>query len=274
MGHAGHGAANVTLGIPRLREIIMTASTKPKTPLMHLPLRDSVDTDEVDQFCKASNRLTLSQVVEKVTVTEELVVDRNDGRAKHFLARITFYDLKECKEAYVVKAKDIERALTGAFAAQFRKEITGELKKIAAQWKTLLADIDQAQTVREVATGDGGDDDEMGDAPPRRDDDDSDAGDAGADEAKRARQSKQIATYDDDDDSSEDEEVEREQPEAADGDAAADGEKEAPLTGEDAFMEKLGGIATSFSYDKNSSECRFELMVGSYLLSLLFFCDD
>ena len=31
---AGHGGANVTLGIPRLREVIMTASKKLKTPTM------------------------------------------------------------------------------------------------------------------------------------------------------------------------------------------------------------------------------------------------
>lgn len=33
------GAANVTLGIPRLREILMTAAAKIKTPVMTLPLR-------------------------------------------------------------------------------------------------------------------------------------------------------------------------------------------------------------------------------------------
>ena len=36
---AGVGAKNVTLGIPRLREIIMTASSKIKTPFMELPLK-------------------------------------------------------------------------------------------------------------------------------------------------------------------------------------------------------------------------------------------
>jgi hypothetical protein len=35
---AGHGAANVTLGIPRLREILMTASVNLKTPCMTVPL--------------------------------------------------------------------------------------------------------------------------------------------------------------------------------------------------------------------------------------------
>ncbi len=36
---AGRGEANVTLGIPRLREILMTAASKIKTPVMTLPLR-------------------------------------------------------------------------------------------------------------------------------------------------------------------------------------------------------------------------------------------
>ena len=36
---AGRGEANVTLGIPRLRELLMTAAEKSKTPVMTLPLR-------------------------------------------------------------------------------------------------------------------------------------------------------------------------------------------------------------------------------------------
>jgi len=33
---AGHGGVNLTLGIPRLREILMTATDKLKTPVMLL----------------------------------------------------------------------------------------------------------------------------------------------------------------------------------------------------------------------------------------------
>lgn len=35
---AGRGEANVTLGIPRLRELLMTAAAESKTPVMTLPL--------------------------------------------------------------------------------------------------------------------------------------------------------------------------------------------------------------------------------------------
>ena len=37
---AGHGGANVTLGIPRLREILMTAAKVIKTPSMVLPFNN------------------------------------------------------------------------------------------------------------------------------------------------------------------------------------------------------------------------------------------
>ena len=37
---AGHGGANVTLGIPRLREILMTASATIKTPIMTIYPKD------------------------------------------------------------------------------------------------------------------------------------------------------------------------------------------------------------------------------------------
>ena len=37
---AGHGGVNLTLGIPRLREILMTATDKLKTPVMLLNFCD------------------------------------------------------------------------------------------------------------------------------------------------------------------------------------------------------------------------------------------
>lgn len=39
---AGHGGANVTLGIPRLREILMTASENIKTPIMQVHFKPDV----------------------------------------------------------------------------------------------------------------------------------------------------------------------------------------------------------------------------------------
>jgi DNA-directed RNA polymerase I subunit RPA1 len=50
---AGHGGVNLTLGIPRLREILMTASENIKTPIMTLRLSPEVSqTKEPEKFAR------------------------------------------------------------------------------------------------------------------------------------------------------------------------------------------------------------------------------
>lgn len=39
---AGHGGVNLTLGIPRLRELLMTSSDKIKTPIMEMHFNKKV----------------------------------------------------------------------------------------------------------------------------------------------------------------------------------------------------------------------------------------
>ena len=53
---AGHGGANVTLGIPRLREIIMTAARVPKTPMMIVPLREGNDLSHAKTLVRQLSR--------------------------------------------------------------------------------------------------------------------------------------------------------------------------------------------------------------------------
>ena len=48
---AGRGEANVTLGIPRLREILMTAAAKIKTPVMTLHLKDGEISEAFSWHC-------------------------------------------------------------------------------------------------------------------------------------------------------------------------------------------------------------------------------
>ena len=62
---AGHGPANVALGIPRRRETIMTTSMKRKTPMMNLPIRKGTPAEDVKAFCQKVSRLKLSYLVEK-----------------------------------------------------------------------------------------------------------------------------------------------------------------------------------------------------------------
>ena len=75
---AGRGEMNVTLGIPRLREILMVASANISTPTMDIPLLSSEEAKQRGTKLKQKlNKVYLSQVLEDVEVVESLSV-KND----------------------------------------------------------------------------------------------------------------------------------------------------------------------------------------------------
>lgn len=62
---AGRGEMNVTLGIPRLREILMMASANIKTPSMDIPLKLHANMNEhAEKLRLKLNRVTLADVLE------------------------------------------------------------------------------------------------------------------------------------------------------------------------------------------------------------------
>lgn len=67
---AGVGGKNVTLGIPRLREIIMIASKSIKTPIISIPLFDQSDLIKILEIFK---KVTLEGCIEKISIEETMV---------------------------------------------------------------------------------------------------------------------------------------------------------------------------------------------------------
>jgi DNA-directed RNA polymerase I subunit RPA1 len=63
----------VTLGIPRLREIVITASKKIGTPMMKLPIKAGVSLERTDMMVKRLNKVMLTQVLEKISIEEKMV---------------------------------------------------------------------------------------------------------------------------------------------------------------------------------------------------------
>lgn len=77
---AGVGGKNVTLGIPRLREIIMTASKTIKTPIIVCKASSPEAGLRIADFLKI---IDLESCLDKITITEKMVV-RNFEYKKHF----------------------------------------------------------------------------------------------------------------------------------------------------------------------------------------------
>lgn len=129
---AGHGAANVTLGIPRMREIIMTASLAIKTPQMTLPLLEGVTDEQAGVFCKLVGRVVLLEFIDQVTVTETA-----GAAASSLLVRLTrlykvhlgFYTRKEYEEEYDVLQAQVEHTITSRFLNKLEQAIVKEVRK-------------------------------------------------------------------------------------------------------------------------------------------------
>ncbi|EHA8587710.1 DNA-directed RNA polymerase I subunit 1 [Cocos nucifera] len=65
---AGRGEMNVTLGIPRLQEILMTASADIRTPVMKCPLHDGRTREDAERLASKLRRVCLADIVESMEV--------------------------------------------------------------------------------------------------------------------------------------------------------------------------------------------------------------
>ncbi|ODV76905.1 putative DNA-directed RNA polymerase I 190 kda polypeptide largest subunit [Suhomyces tanzawaensis NRRL Y-17324] len=126
---AGHGAANVTLGIPRMREIIMTASAQIKTPQMTLPLLDDVNDELADSFCKSVARVVLSEFLDKVTVTETTSTSDDGSNGRGYKINLRFYTKDEYEKEYDVSKEYLESVITSRFLHDLETQISKEVKK-------------------------------------------------------------------------------------------------------------------------------------------------
>jgi DNA-directed RNA polymerase I subunit RPA1 len=209
---AGFGAKNVTLGIPRLREIVMTASTKLKTPTMTLNIKPGVTESQLQSFCQDTSRLTLAQLIDNVQVTERLIsksAATNHKRHKVFAIRLNLFREDEYLSEYGVSAEDVESVIESQFVKKLESAILKEFRTQGRKPKG--GDIGKGKKVKSSGS-DEFDAPKAGPVNGGEDSDDEDAensesegldGDASAE--KSSKRFKQQASYDEPD--SDDEEV-------------------------------------------------------------------
>lgn len=86
---AGRGEMNVTLGIPRLREILMLATEKIKTPSMDIPFLpiDNLE-EQAEDLRQKMTRVTLFDILESINVKVSLKLV--PSRCRHYILRMNF----------------------------------------------------------------------------------------------------------------------------------------------------------------------------------------
>ncbi|EGD72168.1 Crp22 [Salpingoeca rosetta] len=195
---AGRGDVNVTLGIPRLREIIMTASKAAKTPLIKvpiLPVENAVE--QAEKLAASLSPVLLKDVLKGVDCTTWLSRFKSGEFVRYYRLHFKFIDTEVYQERCAISAEELFTRL--------EKTVFPKLPRIAGTWYKRFA---QADTV--AVTKASGLDVTPKDADAD-DDDDNKAG--GYDERKRARDNVDETNGDEDVDSSESEE-EEEDPES------------------------------------------------------------
>jgi DNA-directed RNA polymerase beta' subunit len=202
---AGHAAKNVTLGIPRLREIVMTASSNISTPGMQLYPHPELTKEQNDRFAKSITRLPLSAVLDKVTITESTGQGTQFSQSRSYVVRLDFYPAKEYTQEYAIKVRDVAEAIEHKFCPRLQKLIKDDLKKkgenksLSTASSASVPTIGQSsgtiaqQTIREV------DETAAADREGGPEDDDSDDGEGEGDttHAKQRGRREDSVTYED-----------------------------------------------------------------------------
>lgn len=220
--HLAGAGANVTLGIPRVREIIMTASRELKTPTMSVPLQPFVTDKQAVRLSRDFTRLTLLELLagdRGVSVTERLEKVEGTWERTYYVV-LKFYAAERIKEAFGLRLKDIAKIVAATYVPLLSRNMKKELRRGA---------IDGDEGVVEVSAGGQsnfskkkGDSDETGEndvdviedmqekserndvLDDDDDEDDDEDDDVPADEdgmdADRHRRRKQSVSYEDDED--------------------------------------------------------------------------
>ncbi|XP_028815371.1 DNA-directed RNA polymerase I subunit RPA1 isoform X2 [Denticeps clupeoides] len=212
---AGRGEMNVTLGIPRLREILMIASANIKTPMMSVPVRNTKKAmKRVKTLRKQLTRVCLSEVLHKVDVVETLQVEGR-LRQKTRMFKVTFHFLPP--ERYQQDKLLTPQKILHFMENRFFRMLIEAIKKLSVK----LASINSVETRKATrrdedqdgaeagAAGAGQDDGEAnGEEDQKVVDDVADEGDADASDAKmKERQQEEVDYESEEGEEEEDEEV-------------------------------------------------------------------
>ncbi|KAK1459172.1 RNA polymerase Rpb1 [Colletotrichum melonis] len=271
---AGHSAKNVTLGIPRLREILMTASRSISTPAMTLLLHPELSAAEGEVFAKSISVLPLAHVLDTVTVNERIGKGINASLAKLYDVRLNFFPAVEYTKAYAIDPSDVMDTIEKRFLDHLLRMMAKEIKKRSSDSTSATPEVGVKSGVVEMVSGNG-------EARPTNNDDDDDEedGDGDATSAKNRANRDEAVSYgpNDDEDDAIQRQMERENTEeedegfegsplpSADQDGSEDeddGDKD--MDSEDGGwraerVKQLYAPVTEFNYDSAGEWCEFTL---------------
>ncbi|XP_051914727.1 DNA-directed RNA polymerase I subunit RPA1 [Hippocampus zosterae] len=230
---AGRGEMNVTLGIPRLREILMVASSNIKTPMMSVPVLNSKKAlKRAQKLRRKLTRVCLAEVLHKVDVVETLRIDRLP-QSKMRTFKITFSFLQP--DHYAGDKQLSPQQILHYMETRFFELLLKAIEKRSAKLASIAVETrratlkDKDNDDNQVADIEGGGD---GEEDPEREivDDQANEGDADASDAKRKDKQEEEVDYDSEEEGEDKDDVEEED----------EAQENAEMSVEDSQMESMG----------------------------------
>ncbi|XP_045773267.1 DNA-directed RNA polymerase I subunit RPA1 [Maniola jurtina] len=265
---AGRGDMNVTLGIPRLREILMTASAKLKTPNMDIPFHPNIPdlTRKAEKLRQKMNRVTVADVLEKIDVQCQIVTEPN--RQLKTTMRFAFLPHSQYKTQYAVKPPQVIKHMQNKFFSEMFAVIRKQAKATSGiLWasekdnkkRRAMSDDEEDEEVTPEAREPAADADSSDEEAPNDDDDNTDV--------KIRKKHSEEQEYEDpesgEEEKSDDEAEQEEQAEKENDDVVEVTENEVSEKANKTMNEVVENLnnATNYTFDtKNSRWCELTVL--------------
>ncbi|XP_051865519.1 DNA-directed RNA polymerase I subunit RPA1 [Pristis pectinata] len=213
---AGRGEMNVTLGIPRLREILMVASANIKTPMMTIPvLNIKKAMKKVKKLKKQLTRVCLAEVLHKIEVKDSFRVQSKLEKFRMYQIKFYFLDYNLYRNEKCLTPDDLLHYMETRFFRLLLENIKKTSAKLGSFKVVNTRKATQKDLDQDSGEGDGKetqDDQELaGEEEVPIVDAQADEGDADATDAKRREKQEEEVDYDSEEEEAKDDAEELEE---------------------------------------------------------------
>ncbi|ELV10798.1 DNA-directed RNA polymerase I subunit RPA1 [Tupaia chinensis] len=194
---AGRGEMNVTLGIPRLREILMVASANIKTPMMSVPVLNTRKAlRRVKSLRKQLTRVCLGEVLEKIDVQESFCMGEKQDKFRVYQLHFQFLPHAYYQQEKCLRPEDILHFMETRFFKLLMESIRKKNSKASAfrnvnTRRATQQDLDNAEESGRIRGEQEGGEEEEGHIV----DAEAEEGDADASDAKRKEKQEEEVDY-------------------------------------------------------------------------------
>ncbi|XP_066429086.1 DNA-directed RNA polymerase I subunit RPA1 [Eleutherodactylus coqui] len=191
---AGRGEMNVTLGIPRLREILMTANSTIKTPMMSVPVLPTKSAmKKVKRLKKKLTRVCVAEILHNLDVQQSFCIEKNSEKSNVYEIKFHFLPYEYYRREKCLRPEDILRFMETRFlrimleAIKRRGTKIGFYRNVTSR-KASRKEMDEAEEAATQENQDESEEQNIVDA-------EADEGDADATDAKLKKKQEEEVDY-------------------------------------------------------------------------------